>query len=478
MNIKKKISIKVLPTEIVNEVLAVIEKSKKNNDTGNSDLTKLTRKLAKVGMFGNLEQKTVSHYLTRKLAASFGIVPASIQDLYAGIGEGKYHSDLTVPALNVRAVAYDSALAIFEAIEKHNVGAVIFELSRGEIGFTQQRPMQYTTSILNAAIASGYSGAIYFQGDHYQMSLSAFEQDKESEVGKLTNLIKEAVAAGFYNIDIDTSTLVDLSQPTIKEQQELNYYWCAHFTNICRQVEPNGVTISVGGEIGEVGEHNTTEAEVDAFMEGLNENLSESVKTSISKLSVQTGTKHGGNVLPDGSLGDMDINFQHLNFLGNICREKHNLGGVVQHGASTLPLHKFNGFPKAQCLEIHLAATLLNTVYDEMPDEMEQEAYSWLKENFQHEWSSSMTEPQFLYHARRFSVGPFQEKWWSMNEENLANIRASLTEQIGEFFVRLNVSNTKDLIASLPTPPTVEVDLQSLYEINVNEYEILTDLAD
>lgn len=475
---KEKISLDVLPSGIAEAALAFIECAKSDLPATGKDVKGLTKKLATLGMFGDLKQKTATHYLIRKMATASGIVPASIQDLYAGIGNAKYPSDLTIPALNVRAVAYDTALAIFAAIEEHNVGAVIFELSRGEIGFTQQRPMQYTSSILCAAIASGFKGAIFFQGDHYQMSPSKFAEDKELEVNQLTNLIKEAVAAGFYNIDVDTSTLVDLSKPTVKQQQELNYFWCAHFTNICRQVEPEGVTISVGGEIGEVGEHNTTEEEVDAFMEGLNEHLEPSVKTSISKLSVQTGTKHGGNVLPDGSLGDMDINFEHLAFLGDICRSKHNLGGVVQHGASTLPWHKFNGFPKAKCLEIHLAATLLNTVYDEMPDELEQEAYSWLKKHFMHEWSETMTEPQFLYHARRFSVGPFQQKWWEMDEQYLANIRASLTQQVGEFFVRLNVNNTKDLIESLPTPRIVDIDLQSLYELNVNEYEVLTDLAD
>ncbi|WP_135382778.1 class II fructose-bisphosphate aldolase [Vibrio tasmaniensis] len=436
-----------------------------------------TRELAKVGMFGSPEERTVSHLLTRQIAESKGIYLASIQDFYNAIGKGETKSDLTVPALNVRAVAYDTALAIFSAIEKNNVGAVIFELSRGEIGFTQQRPMQYVTSILNAAIASGFTGPVFFQGDHYQVSPSKYAENSTEEVGQVEALIKEAVSAGFYNIDIDTSTLVDLSKPNVTEQQRLNFEICAQLSKVCREVEPKGITISIGGEIGEVGEHNTTEEEVDAFMQGMKDSLPGNL-TSISKLSVQTGTKHGGNVLPDGTLGDMDINFQHLDFLGQICRKKHNIGGVVQHGASTLPLHKFNGFPKAQCLEIHLAATLLNTVYDEMPNELEEEAYTWLKEKFQHEWSESMTEKQFLYHARRFSVGPFQKVWWNMDSESLSNIRSSLTEQISEFFVRLGVADTKELIQEFTKPVPVELNLNDLFKNGIVGYEVLTDLAD
>ena len=36
-------------------------------------------------------------------------------------------------------------------------------------------------------------------------------------------LAREAIAAGFYNIDIDTSALVDLSKASLEEQQRLNY---------------------------------------------------------------------------------------------------------------------------------------------------------------------------------------------------------------------------------------------------------------
>ena len=48
------------------------------------------------------------------------------------------------------------------------------------------------------------------------------ELDPRGEIRKVKDLAAEAIEAGFYNIDIDASTLVDLALPTIAEQQEIN----------------------------------------------------------------------------------------------------------------------------------------------------------------------------------------------------------------------------------------------------------------
>ena len=78
--------------------------------------------------------------------------------------------------------------------------------------------------------------------------------------------MREQVAAGYYSLDIDASTVVDLSLPTVREQQRLNAELTAHFTQFVRSIEPKGVTISLGAEIGEVGHENTTPEELREFM--------------------------------------------------------------------------------------------------------------------------------------------------------------------------------------------------------------------
>ena len=122
------------------------------------------------------------------------------------------------------------------------------------------------------------------------------------------------IAASFFNIDIDASTVVDLSLPTIVEQQRLNAELTAHFTRLIRDLEPPGITISVGAEIGEVGHHNTTPEEFRAFMDSFPRKLGANGGTpvGVSKVSVNSGTYHGGKVLPDGSLAPMTVGYGTL----------------------------------------------------------------------------------------------------------------------------------------------------------------------
>ena len=145
-----------------------------------------------------------------------------------------------------------------------------------------------------------------------------------------SKLIAEEIGAGFYNIDVDTSTLVDLSQPTLDEQQRANFERAAEITAFIRGLEPEGVTASVGAEIGEVGMKNSTVEELHAFMRGYNRSLAALGRhAGISKISVQTGTSHGGVVLPDGSIADVKLDLQALAALSRVAREEYGLAGLL-----------------------------------------------------------------------------------------------------------------------------------------------------
>jgi len=211
-------------------------------------------KLAWTAAFGgDAELKGTARWIIRSLAAAAGVRPASIHDLYMAVGRGET-GGFTVPAINVRAMAYDTARAVIRSAKRLNAGAFIFEIARSEIGYTEQRPHEYAAIVMAAALREGFSGPIFIQGDHVQTNAKKFNSpDRDKELETLRALIKEEVAAGFYNIDIDTSTLVDLSKPTLAEQQEVNVTLAADFAAFIRKIEPPGVTVSVGGEIGEVG---------------------------------------------------------------------------------------------------------------------------------------------------------------------------------------------------------------------------------
>ncbi len=198
--------------------------------------------LAWTAVFGDDEMKVQARWLIRHVATATGAWSASIHDLYMAAGQDAY-AHVTTPAINVRGMAYDLARTVFRAARETASKQVIFELARSEMGYTQQRPGEYASVVLAAAVKEGWQGPVFIQGDHYQASLSAWGQDPAAELEAVRNLTVEAIRAGYGNIDIDASTLVDLSLPTLKEQQRANYVNTAELTEAIRAVEPGGVTI-------------------------------------------------------------------------------------------------------------------------------------------------------------------------------------------------------------------------------------------
>jgi len=402
---------------------------------------------------GDSGARTEAKQKIRDLAVSRGIRPASIQSLYEASGKGLYQN-VTVPAINIRGIAYDTARAVFRAALKDNVGAMIFEIARSEIGYTKQSPGEYTACVLAAAISEGYRGPVFIQGDHFQLNRKKYGEDPATEINTMRNLIKEAVDAGFYNIDIDASTLVDIEKEDLIEQQTLNSRITAELTSYIREIEPEGVTISVGGEIGEIGKGNSTVADLRAFMEGYQGYLGNDVK-GISKISIQTGTSHGGVVLPDGSIARVKIDFDVLRELSKVAREEYGMGGAVQHGASTLPDEAFDMFTKSGTLEVHLATGFQNIIYDSQafPADLRQEIYAHLAKKYSDERKEGETDEQFQYKTRKKALGDYKKELWNLPEATLGTIMTELENRFSLMFRKLNAVNTTDLVTRYVTNP-------------------------
>ncbi len=381
------------------------------------------------------------------IAYKEGIYPSSINQLYLARGRAEFPPNFTVPAINLRTLTLDLARAIFRVAKKNNAGAFIFEIARSEMGYTAQPPIEYSACVLAAAVKEGYQGPVFIQGDHFQLNAKKFAQNPEKEIETLKILIMQAVEAGFYNIDIDSSTLVDLSKSTIDKQQYLNYDTCAKLTQFIRKIQPRGIDISVGGEIGEVGGKNSTPEELRAFMYGFKKRLRKG-KQGISKISVQTGTTHGGVVLPDGSIAEVAIDFDTLKNLSRISREEFGLAGCVQHGASTLPSEAFHRFVQTETTEVHLATEFQNMVYESshFPEELRSRIYDWIKQNLAGERKEGQTEEQFIYKTRKKALGPFKREIFNLPQNIKDAIVASVEEKFDFLFKQLNVVHTKGLI--------------------------------
>ncbi len=377
----------------------------------------------------------------RRAADARGCGPASIQALYEAMGRGELKG-FTVPAINIRTMTYDFARAVLRVLKRINGGPVLFEIARSEIGYTEQRPGEYAASIMAAAVKEGWPHPVFIQGDHFQINAKKFSADAAAEVKAVKDLIDEAVPAGFYNIDLDSSTLVDLSQSTLAEQQRLNYEVGADLHCHTRSIEPAGVTISLGGEIGEVGGKNSTVEELEAYMDGYVAALPAGMK-GISKISVQTGTEHGGVVLPDGSIKDVAVDFDTLLNLSRVARTKYGLAGAVQHGASTLPQDMFDRFPVTETAEIHLATEFQNIIYTHLPKGLLDQIYAWLAANCADERKAGQTDEQFYYKTRKKGFAPFKRELWSLDEATTGPMLRELEAKFELLFRQLGLIGTR-----------------------------------
>jgi fructose-bisphosphate aldolase, class II len=388
-----------------------------------------------------------ARWIIWQAAQELGAPSWSIHELYMARGRGEV-SGFTVPAVNLRAQVFDMAAAMCRAAQAIDAGAVIFELARSEQEYTFQRPGEYITSVLAGCVAAGWQGPVFVQGDHYQFNAKRYAADPEATAEGLRKLTCEAIAVGYGNIDIDSSTLVDLAEATVDDQQRTNYERAAELSALIRGVEPAAMTVSIGGEIGEVGKQNSTEQELRAYLEGYRRELerrSGSQAAGLSKVSVQTGTSHGGVPLAGGGVAEVKLDFATLERLSNVARE-YGLAGAVQHGASTLPNELFHHFPKVETAEIHLATGFQNALFEhpEFPADLLREMSAWCFANAAEERKEDEADDVFLYKTRKKALGPFKRQLWELPAKDA--IIASQEETFRYLFQQLRVDGSKTLV--------------------------------
>jgi len=264
---------------------------------------------------------------------------ASLVSFYQKIAQGEV-GGFSVPAFNLRLLTFDMARALFRAAQKVNTNVFIMEIAQSELGYTKQTPKSFVKQCLAAAKAENYQGPIFLQGDHFKPK------------NDLPRLIKKAIKAEFYNIDIDCSVL------SLTE----NIAQTNHFIGLIKKRQPKGMEINIGGEVGEIGSENTSAGELTEFLQGVK---------GISKVAVQTGTSHGKGGAIDWPL---------LKNLSDIAKE-YGLPGVVQHGASTLSEDDLRKLPQHGVCEVHLATEIMDTILQHplFPYKIEKQAIGHFK---------------------------------------------------------------------------------------------------
>ena len=137
--------------------------------------------LVRTAVFGDPVAKEFARWMLWEIGQVVGVQPASIHDLYLARGRGEV-SGFTVPAINVRGATYDTARAIFRTAMSMQAGAFILEIARSEIAYTEQRPAEYVSVMIGAALREGYRGPLFIQGDHFQVNHKKYAIHPQPEV--------------------------------------------------------------------------------------------------------------------------------------------------------------------------------------------------------------------------------------------------------------------------------------------------------
>jgi hypothetical protein len=149
--------------------------------------------------------------------------------------------------------------------------------------------------------------------------------------------------------------------------------------------------------------------------------------------------------LPDGSIASVKLDFDTLEKLSKLSREKYGFAGAVQHGASTLPSELFGEFPKRGACEIHLATEFQNMIFDHpsFPADLKGAIYAKLRETDAAERKPTDTDEQFFYKTRKKALGPFKQQMWGLPADVRAQIGATLEQKFTALLGMLNVRGTR-----------------------------------
>ena len=334
---------------------------------------------------------------------------------------------------------------------------MIFELARSEQEYTFQRPGEYITSVLAGCIHAGWHGPVFVQGDHYQFNAAKYAADPDATTEAIRKATRDAIGVGYGNIDIDSSTLVDLSQPDVDDEQRVNYQRAAEISALIREVEPADMAVSIGGEIGEVGKQNSTEAELRAYLRRLSRDAGRPRRsvgaTGLSKVSVQTGTSHGGVPLPGGGVAEVTLDFGTLERLSVVARE-HGLAGAVQHGASTLPDELFHRFPADRDRRDpsgHRLPELALRAPGVPGGHARARSRRWCTANTADERKPGEADDVFIYKTRKKALGPYKRQLWELSTKD--EILADQEKKLRFLFDQLKVGGTKAMVERYIKPP-------------------------
>ncbi|MDO8747534.1 MAG: triose-phosphate isomerase [Candidatus Omnitrophota bacterium] len=334
----------------------------------------------------------------------------------------------------------------------------------------------------------------YNQQGYYARIINECDQKLagETKADKKAGLIKlrETIERFTQRIKEDPSGLAK----EIVRDQIINAQETAMDTLQVRALEPKGITVTVGGEIGEVGKKNSEPGEFAAFIDLYNQMLG-FMKTKIiqgkeseiiqivgaskeiwskevldtlkikyyvykgveglRKIAIQTGTAHG--------VGGQ-IDFETIKALAEIGKKYGVV--VVQHGASTLPESEFSKIMENGAGEVHLATDYMTVVLRDLRTNHQDVYQAILKDSME---KTKKSEDELWEKPAEFrnSLTLIKESVYNLPKESQERIGDQLALKFSNTMRSLGVENTKTLVKTIVQvlPPALPARPQVMQEM-------------
>lgn len=261
-------------------------------------------------------------YIIYRICWMQGIYFSSLQKMNQSQGNQSAFSKICIPVFDISELTFEQLQELTKAIhgessKKNSLAAFCIDFALdGEVDL----PVQLSR-ITAVALLHGYQGPLFLQADQLKFDALRFENDRENLLDELKSKTKQAIRFGIFNINYDASQLVDEEASRISEKMLMNLKMVALGTNLwVRNFQPNGMVVSVSGNLGGSDGSLPGEADVKEFLQRL---LKEGSRLRFGV----TGDDISKIEIPVTKINQESVSL--INQLNEVIRRDIKLGGVV-----------------------------------------------------------------------------------------------------------------------------------------------------
>jgi len=286
--------------------------------------------------------------------------------------------NVIVMAANIRI--QHTLRGIMEAAKEMDA-AMLFEIAKSEVGYTDQQPEEYARFCRQVAREIDFNTPYCIHGDHTTVS-----ENTPAAIASAEDLIRKEVEAGFTSFAIDASHNFDLNAKTTRGQLADNIEITIRLAKLIEKLmEAKGKTrtdYSLECEVGEIGKIDpetgkqelTTVDEAVTFIKALHENA-----VYPDLLAMNNGTIHGnvydanGNIIPLLGIDDKRTR--------EVANAIAPLGvKIAQHGITGTPLELMNKLIDAGIVKGNVATNWQNIAIENLPADLVKRMEDWTME--------------------------------------------------------------------------------------------------